>query len=208
VLTLDADVILTTAAPLRAVGWDATTPGYAVRPVCFDIRHTPTRTYVGSIVDLDALGSIHAICQLKYAYFRFLDLKRFGELGALLTDDATTAYQSGELCQNGRDEIVAFLEQSLGDPGIVTQHNGHHPEISLAGDTATGTWYLEDRVIVPEHDFELRGTALYSDRYGHVGGTWKIAHTGYQRLYEERLRYSSGQVLSIGAGGRTIHFSS
>jgi hypothetical protein len=159
-------------------------------------------------VDLDALASIHAICRLKFAYFRFLDLKQFGELGALLTEDATTAYQSGELCQNGRGEIVAFLEQSLGDPGIVTQHNGHHPEISVTGDSATGTWYLEDRVIVPEHDFELRGTGLYADRYTKVDGTWKIAHTGYERIYEERLRYSSGQVLSIRSGGRTTDFPS
>ena len=57
---------------------------------------------------------------------------------------------------------MAFLQESLGDPGIVTMHNGHHPEIELHDDTtATGRWYLEDRVIVPAHDFELHGTALY-----------------------------------------------
>src|ERR1700732_230893 len=42
-------------------------------------------------------SEIESIRQLKYAYFRLLDLKRFTELGALLTEDATTAYQSGEL---------------------------------------------------------------------------------------------------------------
>jgi hypothetical protein len=105
------------------------------------------------------------ICQLKFAYFRLLDLKRFDELGDLLTADATTAYQSGELRQDGRDAIVAFLQESLGDPGIITMHNGHHPEIELIDEnTATGRWYLEDRVIVPAHDFELHGTALYADR--------------------------------------------
>ena len=74
-------------------------------------------------------SEIESICQLKYAYFRLLDLKRFTELGELLTEDATTAYQSGELRQSGREAIVAFLQESLGDPGIVTMHNGHHPEI-------------------------------------------------------------------------------
>ena len=88
---------------------------------------------------------------------------------------------------------MAFLEESLGDPGIVTMHNGHHPEIVLTGDdSATGHWYLEDRVIVPAHDFELHGTALYDDRYAKVDGAWRIAHTGYDRIYEEHIRYSTG----------------
>jgi len=68
-----------------------------------------------------------SICQLKYRYFRFLDTKRFTELGQLLTDDATTSYQSGELSYQGRDAIVAFLEESLGSGDIVTMHNGHTP---------------------------------------------------------------------------------
>jgi hypothetical protein len=103
--------------------------------------------------------------------------------------------------QDGRDAIVAFLEKSLGDPGIVTTHNGHHPEIVLTGDrTATGTWYLEDRVIVPAHDFVLTGTALYHDDYVKDDGSWRIAHTGYERIYEEHRRYSSGQVLSLRVG--------
>jgi hypothetical protein len=29
------------------------------------------------------------------------------------------------------------------------------------------------------------GSALYSDRYCKVNGEWKIAYTGYKRLYEE-----------------------
>ena len=154
------------------------------------------------------LDEVEAIRRLKYAYFRLLDQKRFAELGALLTEDVTTAYQSGELRHNGRDAVVAFLETSLGDRGIVTMHNGHHPEISLVGEgEATGTWYLEDRVVVPEHDFDLHGTALYADRYVKVDGAWRIAHTGYERIYEERRRFSTGAALSITAGGKTTTFS-
>ena len=154
------------------------------------------------------LTEIEAIRALKYAYFRLLDQKRFAELGELLTEDVTTAYQSGELQQEGRAAVVEFLHTSLGDAGIVTQHNGHHPEITLVSEAeATGTWYLEDRVIVPEHDFDLHGTAFYADRYTKVDGTWRIAHTGYQRVYEERRHLSTGAVVSITAGGKTTTFS-
>ena len=61
-------------------------------------------------------------------------------------------------------------------------------------------------MIVPAHDFELHGTALYEDRYMKVDGSWKISHTGYDRIYEEHIRYSSGAVRSIRAGGQTTTF--
>ena len=153
-------------------------------------------------------SDIAAIWQVKHSYFRLLDMKRFDELGQLLTEDATTAYQSGEMRFDGREAVVAFLKESLGDPGVVTMHNGHHPEVSLTGPTtAVGRWYLEDRVIVPANDFELHGTALYDDRYVKVGAGWRIAHTGYERLFEEHRRYSTGTVLSIRAHRRTTTFA-
>jgi SnoaL-like domain len=146
------------------------------------------------------LEEIEAIRQLKYQYFRFLDTKRFTELGQLLTDDATSAYQSGELSYNGRDAIVAFLEESLGNGDIVTMHNGHHPEIELTGPgTATGVWYLEDRVVIRAMDLEILGTLLYDDRYVKVDGQWKIKHTGYDRIFEEHRRFSDGQLHSFRA---------
>jgi hypothetical protein len=148
-------------------------------------------------VDLEEIAAIH---QLKYRYFRFLDTKRFRELGELLTDDATTSYQGGELSYTGRDAIVAFLDESLGSGDIVTMHNGHHPEIELTGaTTATGTWYLEDRVVIRAADLEIIGTLLYSDRYEKVDGEWKISHTGYDRIFEEHRRHSDGKLHSFRA---------
>lgn len=144
------------------------------------------------------LEAIEAICQLKYRYFRLLDTKRFTELGELLTDDATTSYQSGELSYRGRQAIVAFLEESLGNSDIVTMHNGHHPEIEVtSATTATGVWYLEDRVVVRAMDFEIIGTLLYDDRYVKIDGQWKIEHTGYERIFEEHRQFSNGQLHSF-----------
>jgi len=146
------------------------------------------------------LDEIEAIRQLKYRYFRFLDTKQFEALGELLTEDATTAYQSGELSYRGRHAIVAFLDEALGSADIVTQHNGHHPEITLTSPTtATGVWYLEDRVVVRAMDFEIIGTLLYDDRYVKVDGEWKIEHTGYERIFEERRRLSDGALRSFTA---------
>jgi SnoaL-like domain len=144
------------------------------------------------------LDDVESIRRLKYAYFRLLDSKQFRELGKLFVAEGTTAYEAGSLHQTGRDAIVDFLISSLGDPGIVTFHTGHHPEIDVGPDgTATGIWYLEDRVIVPAFDLVLGGTALYEDEYVVEDGEWRIRHTGYHRIYEERRRMHSGELISF-----------
>jgi ketosteroid isomerase-like protein len=146
----------------------------------------------------DPASELEAIRQLKYAYFRTLDLKEFDALGALLTDDATAAYEDGHTRLDGRAAIVAWLSSALGNPGIITEHHGHHPEIELASDTtATGTWYLQDRVIVPSADLEIGGTAFYTDRYRKEPSGWRIAHTEYLRVFEEHRTHSTMAVRSF-----------
>jgi hypothetical protein len=141
---------------------------------------------------------LESIRRLKYAYFRTLDLKEFEQLGALLTDDATASYEDGKTVLDGRAAIVAWLSAALGDPGIVTEHHGHHPEITLTSDTtAEGTWYLQDRVIVPSADIEIGGTAFYADRYALTVEGWRIAHTGYTRVFEEHRTHSTSAVRSF-----------
>lgn len=134
-----------------------------------------------------------AICDCKHAYIRLLDTKRFDELGELLTEDATSAYEGGARSQQGRTAIVAFLQQALGSADIVTAHTVHHPELRRLGpDRAAGTWYLEDRVIVRPADLVISGTALYQDEYRLVDGRWLIAHTGYERILEEHRQWTTG----------------
>jgi hypothetical protein len=120
---------------------------------------------------VDTAAELEAIRRLKYAYFRTLDLKQFDDLGALMTEDVT---------------------------GMVTEHHGHHPEIALtSATTADGTWYLQDRVIVPAADLEIGGTAFYADRYRLTDEGWRIAHTGYTRVFEEHRTHSTLQVRSF-----------
>ncbi len=147
---------------------------------------------------MDTAAELEAIRRLKYAYFRTLDLKQFGELGLLLTEDATASYEDGTTVLEGRDAIVSWLQDALADPGIVTEHHGHHPEITFdSGTEARGTWYLQDRVIVPAADVEIGGTAFYEDRYRLTGEGWRIAHTGYTRVFEEQRIHSTLAVRSF-----------
>ncbi len=144
------------------------------------------------------LADIEAIKQLKHAYFRLLDSKEFDKLGQLFVEDATTSYESGKYAHHGRDEVVAFLSDSLGDRAIVHEHLGHHPEIVLtSATTAVGNWHLHDRVIVASVDFELGGTAVYTDEYEKVDGAWRIRHTGYVRVYEEQRKHSTGELTAF-----------
>jgi len=131
------------------------------------------------------LEDIEAIRQLKYRYFRCLDCKRWRELGECFTEDATAAYDSGKYSYEGRDAIMGFLEGALGDRNVISLHQGHHPEIEVNGDTAKGTWYLEDYLIFVKADTRLRGAGFYHDEYVKVGGQWRLKHTGYVRTFEE-----------------------
>ena len=100
---------------------------------------------------MDIATELEAIRRLKYAYFRTLDLKQFDQLALLLTEDATAAYADGKTTLTGRDVHRDLADRGAGRPGASsTEHHGHHPEIDLTSDTtATGSWYLQDRVIVP-----------------------------------------------------------
>jgi len=134
------------------------------------------------------LAALEEIRQLKYRYLRCVDLKRWDEIGAVFTDNASADYGTHAvrtpLSLHGRDEIVSYLRENLG-PEVITVHRCGQPEISVQGDTATGTWSFEDTVIATAYRVVIKGAAFYEDRYERgADGLWRIAHTGYQRIYE------------------------
>ena len=99
----------------------------------------------------------------------------------------------------GRDAILEFISTSMGATTMLTSHRCHHPEIDLDGDTATGTWALEDVVILTDVDLTIQGAAFYTDRYVKRDGEWRIAHTGYLRTYEELFPRASIKGLKLTA---------
>ena len=135
------------------------------------------------MLDLEA---IELIKQLKARYFRFLDTGNFDGLATVFTEDATAYFKGGdyEFDLKGWPALRDFYQQSF-TPQKFGMHHGHHPEISVDGETATGIWYLQDIFINLEANYTLMGSALYHDNYVKHKGEWLIAHTGYERLYEE-----------------------
>jgi hypothetical protein len=140
--------------------------------------------------------------RLKYRYLRTLDLKQWDEFADTLALDVHASY--GDRLQfTGRDAVVDFMRTSL-PPSIITVHQCHHPELTMAGDTATGTWYLEDKVIVVDQRLMLTGAAFYEDEYVRdADGAWRISRTRYVRSYEatEQLPESWQLTANRFAGG-------
>ena len=136
-----------------------------------------------------------AIERLKYRYLRSLDLKLWDEFADTLTPDVSASY-GPKLRFEGRDAVVEFMRNSL-PPAIITVHQCHHPEIEVDGDTATGTWYLDDKVIITEHRMLLTGAAFYDDTYRRDDdGAWRISRTGYVRSYEATQPLPEGWTLT------------
>ena len=132
------------------------------------------------------LSHLEEIRQLKHRYFRAIDTGDSALLSTLFTEDVTIDYRGGAYRARlqGRQNMLDFIGSAF-NSDIVAQHHGHSPEITfLAGDEATGLWYLEDRFIDPERQQDTVGTALYRDRYRQTHEGRKIAHSEYDRVYE------------------------
>ena len=148
------------------------------------------------MLDLEA---IELIKQLKSKYFRHLDTANFAELQKIFTSDACIHYRSPTYNhkREGWADIEAFLRESFTKKkfGI---HTGHHPEITVDGEVATGLWYLHDKFISLEHNITIEGTAIYHDKYVKQDGQWKISSSEYDRLFEEITpRNDSMMITSI-----------
>jgi hypothetical protein len=135
----------------------------------------------------DDLVDIEAIKRCKYAYMRCLDQKLFDDIGDLFTPDAVASYGGGAYAYEGRDAIVGFLRRAMATENLLSSHRVHHPEIDLTSPTtATGTWAMEDFVILKQWNLEIRGAAFYSDAYVKGDdGRWRMSVTGYKRTFEQ-----------------------
>jgi hypothetical protein len=138
---------------------------------------------------MSAMSDLEDIKVLKYRYMRALDTKHWDDFAATFTEDVIGDYGSslGETHSfSDRDSLVEYMRTSL-PANVITEHRVTHPEITIDGDEATGIWYLQDKVIVPEFDFMLIGAGFYRDKYRRTPDGWKISLTGYDRTYDAQL---------------------
>lgn len=138
-------------------------------------------------IPVQKLEQIERIRQLKARYFRTLDTNDWAAFADCLTEDCQASYSDGKYAFSDRDAIVKFMSGSMSGPGLLTMHNGHHPEIEIGEDgrTATGIWYLQDLVIHLESKTRLYGAAIYSDRYTlEDDDQWRISAISYSRTFE------------------------
>jgi hypothetical protein len=138
---------------------------------------------MSGMADWDA---IEAIKRVKYRYLRALDTKHWDDFADTLTEDIVGDYGSSlgkEHHFTNRSELVEYMRTSM-PAGVITEHRVTHPEITVDGEVAEATWYLQDRVIVPEYNFMLFGAGFYHDRYRKTPDGWKICATGYDRTYD------------------------
>lgn len=144
------------------------------------------------------MDDLEQVKALKYRYLRALDTKDWDVFAATLTEDVTGDY--GEKLSFGdRDELVGYMRSSVG-PGVITEHRVDHPEIVVGGASATGRWYLQDRVIVPEFSFMMIGAAFYADTYRRTDDGWRICATGYDRTYEATVDLKDVPSFSVTVG--------
>jgi hypothetical protein len=153
------------------------------------------------------MGDIDEIKQVKYRYLRALDTKNWDEFADTLAEDVTGDYGSSvgeEHHFTDRVSLVEYMRSSL--PGnVITEHRVTHPEITLTSDDeASGSWYLQDRVIIADYNFMLIGAAFYSDTYRRTSDGWKISATGYDRTYDATMsleglnfKLKTGRALNI-----------
>jgi 3-phenylpropionate/cinnamic acid dioxygenase small subunit len=123
-----------------------------------------------------------AICELKARYCRFLDTKQWDAWTALFTEDFVldTSEAGGPPPITGRSDAIAMVRQEI--ETARTAHQIHSPEITIEGDTATGVWAVQDRVVF-DNGYSLTGYGHYTETYVKHAGAWRIASSKLTRLH-------------------------
>jgi hypothetical protein len=151
-------------------------------------------------VNVQQLSDLFEIQFLKARYFRLMDLRRWDEWRDVFTDDFSLFVEntpepaSTEPTFRSADELVEYLRRA--DPGKITVHQGHMPEIEFVDDdTATGIWAMYDWVDDPGRGGAWQGHGHYHERYRRCDdGAWRIAETRLTRLRLSTVPPQPGNV--------------
>lgn len=131
--------------------------------------------------NFDELNDWLAICGLKARYCRLMDTKDWAGYRELFTEDyeLDVSQAGGPPLIRGREDALQMVLATI--EHAITAHQVHTPEIQLNGDTATGIWAMQDRVIFPNGP-SITGYGHYTERYVRRDGEWRIAASKLTRL--------------------------
>jgi uncharacterized protein (TIGR02246 family) len=123
---------------------------------------------------LETLEAIEAIKKLKARYCQCADEQDADGYAELFVEDGV--FEGGTFGQaQGRTEIANFLRGIQRQSLPFAVHYVMNPHIEVAGEHATGRWYLlEPCTMVVESEQAVWGTARYEEEYVKVGGEWKF----------------------------------
>lgn len=145
--------------------------------------------------NLQRLVAIEELKQLKVRYFHCLDLKDWGGLHQVFSEDALfdvrgalEAPKEGvafdEEPIRGLNAIVDYIRQGL--QSLVSVHYGHMPRIELLdADHASGAWAMEDWLYGPHGTFH--GQGHYHETYIRQLQGWRIQSLRLTRLHVKTM---------------------
>lgn len=129
---------------------------------------------------LQALEDAEKIKRLHQHYINLMDNLRYEEVLELFTEDATTEVRHFGV-KRGRAEIAEIYLEILAKGRGNVRHDGHmaiHPEITVDGDTAHGTWLVYILFSKPEIAWVQGKNEC---EYRKVDGRWKISRLKFTR---------------------------
>ena len=86
---------------------------------------------------LERVEAIAEIQKLQGKYYRCLDSKLWDELGEVFAPEFNTAFSDGRLVftyYEGEGGLRQYYEKEMGNDTMISQHNGHTPEITINED--------------------------------------------------------------------------
>ena len=128
---------------------------------------------------LKALEDLEEIKKLHQKYMDLMDNLHYEEVLDLFTEDATVQVRNSEI-KRGKKELAEIYLGILGKKGDV-RDNAHiviHPDITVDGDTAKGTWLVYMLFYEPDIQWVQGKNEC---EYKKENGNWKISKLRFTR---------------------------